>query len=184
MQKTDLCYNCTSVTIRLPISASRPAAPHGKEELGMSEQQPVVPQDEKEAEKEREKEQEKEREKAGEKSWDEKWRRDPLSAAVWACILIWAGLAFLADNLKLLASLNNPEPWQLILVGAGVILLLEVAVRLLVPAYRRSIAGTLILGLVLLGTGLGNILGTPITMPVILIAIGVALLLRGILRGK
>ncbi len=149
----------------------------------MSEEQRGAQWSDKEQEKEREKEQEKEQEKRGEKSWDEKWRRDPLSAAVWACILIWAGIVFLADSLQMLTAFGRPEPWHLTVAGAGAILIVEVIVRVLVPTYRRSIAGTLVLGLVLLGIGLGNLLGAPITWPVILIAIGVALLLRGLLRG-
>jgi len=139
---------------------------------------------EKEEEKAHEKEQEKEREKRGEKSWDEKWRRDPLSAAIWACILIWAGLVFLADSLQFLAGFGNPEPWHLVLAGAGILFVIEALIRVLMPTYRRSIAGTLVLGLVLLGIGLGNLLGAPITWPVILIAVGVALLLRGLLRAQ
>ena len=50
-----------------------------------------------------EKEQEKREEKSPEeKNWEEKYRRDPLGSVIWACILIWAGLVFLADNLKLI----------------------------------------------------------------------------------
>ena len=39
-----------------------------------------------------EKEREKQEEKTAEKSFDEKYRRDPLSAIIWAAILIWAGV--------------------------------------------------------------------------------------------
>ena len=74
---------------------------------------------------------EKEEEKA-EKSWDEKWRRDPLSALVWATILIWAGLVFLANNLGLLARYERVDAWGFVFIGAGVIILLEVMLRLLV----------------------------------------------------
>jgi hypothetical protein len=151
----------------------------------MSEQPQPQPKPQWQDEKEREKEREKEAEKRPEeKSWDEKWRRNPLSAAVWACILIWAGIVFLADNLKLLVNFGNPDPWNLILAGAGIIFIIEVIVRALVPAYRRSVTGTLILGLVLLGIGLGGLLGLTITWPIILIAIGIALLLRGLLRAR
>ena len=117
-------------------------------------------------------------------TWDEKWRRDPLSAAVWAVLLIWAGLVLLADNLALFAGWEQFSAWGLILTGAGVIVLLEAAVRLLVPAYRRPVGGTLIWGAILLGLGLGNLVGASIAWPLILIALGIGLLVRGLIGGE
>jgi len=116
-----------------------------------------------------------------EMSWDEKWRRDPLNAAAWATILIWAGVVLLADNLGLFAAWEWFDAWGLILTGAGLIVLLEAALRLLIPAYRRPIGGSLIWGAVLLGLGLGNLVGASIAWPLILIAIGLGLLLRGLI---
>ena len=49
-----------------------------------------------------EKSSEKEREKS-----EEKYRRDPLSAVIWAAILIWAGVVLLLDNLGYLESLKQ-----------------------------------------------------------------------------
>ncbi len=137
----------------------------------------------KEEEKQHEKEDEKQHEKEEEKSWDEKWRRDPLSAVVWAVILIWAGVALLAENMGLLVRFEWLDAWGLVFIGAGVIVLLEVVVRLLVPSYRRPVGGTLILAVVLLGIGLGNLVGWSVIWPLILIAIGVSVLLRGFIRG-
>jgi hypothetical protein len=133
------------------------------------------------------KEEEKEAEKAEkeeEKTWDEKWRRDPLSAIVWAGILIWAGLALLAENLGFLARYEWLDAWGLIFIGAGAIVLLEIVIRLLVPAYRRPIGGTLILAVVLLGIGLSNMFGWEVTWPLVLIALGVSMLLRGFIGGR
>ncbi len=129
------------------------------------------------------KEEEKEDEKQ-DQSWDEKWRRDPVDAATWAIIFIWAGLVLLADNMGLLANLlgTGIEAWSFGFIGAGVIVLLGVVVRVLVPAYRRPLMGGLIFGVVLIGIGLGEIVGWTAIGPLILIAIGVSVLLRGILR--
>jgi len=133
-------------------------------------------------EKEEEKS-EKEREKEQEKSWDEKWRRDPVGAVVWAFILMWAGAVLLAENLGYLAQFEQLDSvWSIILFGAGAIVLLGIAVRLVVPAYRRSIGGDLILATVLIGVGLGDIFGWSIVLPLVLIAIGLGALLRGIFR--
>ena len=131
-----------------------------------------------------EKEEEKQAEKHEEKSWDEKWRRDPLSAAVWAAILIWAGVVLLAQNLDLLVQFETLEPWGLVFFGAGVIVLLEVVVRLLVPTYRRPVGGTLVFAVILLGIGLGNLFGFDVIWPLILIAIGVSVLLGGLFRHR
>jgi len=130
------------------------------------------------------KEEEKEEEKG--RGGDEKWRRDPLSAIVWAGILIWLGVVLLIGNMGLLDNLSilgrRVEAWSFGFLGAGVIVLLEVVVRLLVPAYRRAVGGTLVFAAILLGVGLGEIVGWVLIGPLILIALGVSVLLRGFLR--
>jgi hypothetical protein len=131
--------------------------------------------------RERQEKEEKHGEKE-EKNWEEKWRRDPLGGMVWASILIWAGLVLLADNLRLLAPFERLEAWAIILIGAGLILLLEVAVRLLVPAYRRAVTGTLILGLILIGAGLGEAVSWDVIGPLVLILFGVFILVRVLMR--
>jgi len=74
--------------------------------------------------------------------------------------------------------------WGLILLGAGGILLVEVLTRLLVPAYRRPIGGTLILAFVFIGLGLGNIVSWDMIWPLILIAIGLSIVMGGLLRKR
>ncbi|MEA3376176.1 MAG: hypothetical protein U9R72_08285 [Chloroflexota bacterium] len=143
----------------------------------MSERQRYGKEDEK-AEKEQEKHEKEDL------TWEEKWRRDPVGGAIWALILIWAGLVLLAENLGLFAGVGWFSAWGLILTGAGLIVLVEIAVRLLVPAYRRPVGGSLIWAAILLGLGLGNLVGASIAWPLILIAVGVGLLLRGLLRGS
>ncbi|MBN2550230.1 MAG: hypothetical protein JXB15_13790 [Anaerolineales bacterium] len=147
--------------------------------------------DEKFDEKDLEKRDEKE-----EKTTDEKWRNDPLSAVVWALILIWAGLVFMASNLGWLDSFlrrSSDIPglgflekiwgaWPIVLIGAGVIVLGEVVIRLLVPAYRRSVTGTIILGVVLIGIGLGDLISWNLIWPLVLIILGASILLRGLGR--
>ncbi len=143
----------------------------------MSEMQPRGEREEKD-----EKHQEKE----------EKGRGDQLNAAAWGVIIIWAGLVFFADNMGILGNLRGGfpgrltfrfEPWPLIFLGAGVIILLEAVIRVLVPAYRRAVTGTVILGIVLLSIGLGNLISWNIIWPLLLIGIGAVILLRG-LRGR
>jgi hypothetical protein len=141
--------------------------------------------DEKEEEKK-----EKEGEKQEEKSPEEKWRRDPLGSLVWACILIWAGVVLLLETTGALANirdnlnLDNLQAWPVIALGAGLIFLAELVIRLMVPAYRRPIIGTLILAVVLIGIGAENITGKEVIWALILIALGAGLLIRGAFRPK
>lgn len=129
---------------------------------------------------EKEEEKREEKQEKEEKNWDEKWRRDPLSAIVWAAILIWAGLVLLGANLGLLVRFEWLDTGALIAIGAGLILLLEVAVRLLLPDYRRPVTGTFILAIVLLAIGLGNLIGWNVIWALALIVIGVSILVRGL----
>jgi hypothetical protein len=131
------------------------------------------------------KEEEKEQEKQGEKGqgdWgSEKYRNDPLAGIVLACALIWAGIAWILSN----AGVFGPgaEPWPLALTGAGAIVILGVIVRLLVPQYRRPVGGSLVLGFVLVGVGLGQLLGWSIIGPLVLIAVALSIIV-GVLTRK
>lgn len=148
--------------------------------------------DEKFDEKDREKREEK---SPQEKSWDEKWQRDPVNTVVWAFIFMWAGLVLLAENLGLLDAiqttaedipgmwfLGDESTWSLIFIGAGVIALLGVLVRLLVPAYRRPVGGAIFFGFALIAIGLGNIIGWTLIWPIFLIGLGLSIILRGMFR--
>ena len=124
-------------------------------------------------------------EKGREESWDEKWRRDPLNAAGWALILIWAGLVLIADNVGMLDNLGvRGEAWSIAFLGAGVIVLLGVLLRLLVPAYRRPVTGSIIFGFILLGIGLGELTRWDVVGALVLIAIGVSIILSRFVGGQ
>jgi hypothetical protein len=133
--------------------------------------------------REKQEKQEKEEEKH-EKNWDEKWRRDPLNAAGWALILIWGGLVLLASNIGIFSWVALEDAWPVFFVGAGVILLLEVVVRLLVPAYRGPVTGTIVLALVFLGIGLGGLINWNLIWAFVLIAVGISILVRGLLQRR
>ena len=134
-------------------------------------------------EKEEEKEEEKRHEKGPEeKNWDEKWRRDPLGSLIWALILIWAGVALLLNNMGLLFRIPGLDVLDLIFLGAGVLILAEVAVRLVVPTYRRPVGGTLILAIIFIGIGLRGFVTGNLIWAVALIVIGLFILLRGVTR--
>ena len=131
----------------------------------------------------RREEKEEKNEKGSGDSWDEKWRRDPLDAAMWAFILIWVGAVFLGSNLGFFDGLAL-EAWSIGFLGAGVIVLLTVLLRLLMPAYRKPLAGSVILGVVFIGIGLGELVGWVIIGPLVLIGIGVGIILTGLFRRR
>jgi hypothetical protein len=148
-------------------------------------------------EKELQKHEEKYGEKTEEKSFEEKNRQDPVGSMVWAATLVWAGLVLLANNLGWLESwrirlgdtgLDLPfeidawvGAWQLFFLGAGVLVLIGVVVRLLVPEYRRPILGNLIWAIVLFGIAVGQ---WTLIWPLILIAIGVSLIFGRTMRRR
>ncbi len=128
---------------------------------------------------------------AEEKQFDEKYRRDPLGAVVWPLILIWAGLVLLAANLGLLGLILGRDreiwgtgTWSLIFLGAGGIILLAALARLVLPEYRRSITGEVILAIIFIGIGLGNLTNWAIVWPLVLIIIGVSILVRSMIPRR
>ncbi len=157
---------------------SKQAAPSGPAPAG-PETRPSREYHEKD-EKDRQQE-EKDHEKSEK---DEKHTRDPLSSVLWAIFLIMVGVILLAQQMGYFRFGDWGNVWQTFMAAAGVTLLLEAALRLILPAYRRPVLGTIIGGLILLSLGLGGILNWSITWPVILIVIGAAILLGGLFRGR
>lgn len=74
--------------------------------------------------------------------------------------------------------------WSFIFMGAGVIVLLGVLFRLLVPEYKRPVTGNIILGLILIGIGLGDLFNWAVVWALILILIGISIIFRGFRRGR
>lgn len=105
--------------------------------------------------------------------WMEMVQPDTLDPIIWAGAFIWAGVVWLASSLGYL----DGQAWSLFFFGAGVLVLIELAIRLLVPAHRRDLLGTLIWAAVLFWLGDWDLLWS-----VILIAIGASILLRGFFR--
>ena len=123
-----------------------------------------------------------------EKTVDEKWRRDPLGTIAWAVVLIWAGVVLLlVNNTNFLVNIPvfridewgfTSPVWSLIFVGAGVIFLVVAFIRLVVPAYRRPIWGTLFFAIILIGVGLGNVFDWRIVFALVLIFLGLSMFFR------
>ena len=61
------------------------------------------------------------------------------------------------------------------------IVLIEIAIRLLIPDFRRPVMGSVIFAVVCFGLALGS---WDLIWPLILIAIGASILLRGLFRSN
>ncbi len=148
---------------------------------------------------EKEEKEEKEVSKHEEKSVEEKWRRDPLGTITWAAILIWAGIAWLLDNLgvwenwlRTAKRFGQPgkveifwvggDVWAIIMIGAGILLFIELIIRMVVPVYRRPVGGTLFLSVLFVCLGLSNFIGWTYLLPIALLTLGLSILLRGFFR--
>jgi len=132
-------------------------------------------------EKEEEK-REKEDEKRSEKQWDEKFRHNPVRVITLAAILIWGGIVALIQT-ENWVTVSWWDSWAVFLVGTGVILLVKAYFRSR-PEHRRPYGGTIIIGLVLIAIGLGDLIKSNLGWPVILIIIGVVIVLATFFRRR
>ena len=100
---------------------------------------------------------------------------DPLSWFSWASILIWAGFVLMFKNLgeSLGVEPENVSAW--ILTGAGVVFWLEAVLRLAIPKYQSTVGERVILGMVFVIAGLGEVVEMSL-WPLLLVAIGVAIM--------
>ena len=108
-------------------------------------------------------------------------KRDRLSSAVGGVILIWLGICFIM-------VMNGPwewgSVWSYFLGGIGVILVLEVVARSLLPEFRRPVASRLIFAVILIAVGFGSTLGIENWWPLVIVGIGVAILVGQLTRSR
>lgn len=121
-------------------------------------------------------------------------RSDHLDSIIWALILIWAGLVFMASNIGWLdsirtnltlpggISISEVSTWPVIFLGAGALIFIEALIRTFVKSYRSSVGGNFVLAAVFLGIGLGAIFSWQAVWPFVLIAMGFSALLSALIR--
>ena len=123
---------------------------------------------------------------SGEK-WSEKWSRDPVDTFTWALLIIWAGVAFLLVNLaadgEAFLGMDEGNVWAWIMTGGGVLVWLNIGLRLLNPAYRQPLGGKIILGTILIVIGVGSVIDVEL-WPLVIVAVGIAMLLGYFRRPK
>ena len=127
--------------------------------------------------------------------------QDMLSYIAWAAILIWGGITFLSIKMGWLETFFSsdliaqilPESaavmkpccaWSFIMLGTGVILLVEVAARLLIPVFPYHNGGAIIVGAVFIGVGSRNIFGWDYLWAFFLVSVGASILLDRFTRRR
>jgi hypothetical protein len=88
--------------------------------------------------------------------WGNWCRSDRVDTVGWAAGFVWAAFVIIATHTAIAANIVWWDDWAVFFAGAGVIVLIEVAFRLLLPAYRKGIAASLIFGFILIGRAFFN----------------------------
>ena len=108
-------------------------------------------------------------------------RPDPLRGLLPGLILIVLGVLFFATTQ---GWISWAIWWQYLLIGLGVVFLIDAGAHYLVPEHRQTGYGRLIPGVVLLFVGLAFVYGFDQWWPLILIAVGVIILLNILFRRR
>jgi hypothetical protein len=108
------------------------------------------------------------------------WQSDRLDGIGWAAIFFWGALVLLAQVTNFAASFIWWDGWTIFLTGAGIIVLLEAAARLLIPEYRQRVVACMIFGFVLMGMALGDLGIWDLIWPIALLIIAGATLKRAL----
>ena len=163
----EFCSSCGSPVHKersVPDSAPHPARPgppvHEKEEKG----------------------QEKQEEKG--QGLEEKYHRNPLGFVTFAVAVVWLGIFLVLQNQDVVA--RDLRGWAIFVWGLAVLAVIEVGLRLTVPRWRQPVVGKVIWAAIWTGVGVGfwttgnwEIIG-----PIVLIAIGVAMVVGRVLPRR
>lgn len=106
---------------------------------------------------------------------DDWWTSDRLDAVGWAAIFLWGAAVIVASYTDFSTDYDWWDGWGVFFVGAGVIVLAEAAIRLLVARYRSKLAWTFVWGVVSLSIGLGTLYSSA-WLALALVAVAVAIL--------
>jgi hypothetical protein len=100
---------------------------------------------------------------------------DPLAWFTGALILIWAGFVLLLRNAGEVLGLEIQYASAWILTGSGVLLWIEAILRLAIPAYTEGVGTRIIMGVIFIIVGLGEVIEISL-WPLLLVTIGLVMI--------
>lgn len=139
-----------------------------------------VPYEKPEKREKEEKHEKREKEEKHEHAKPEKTERDPLGAFVGASILILLGILLFLSQIEAFSITLSNWGWYF-LFGLGCILIVYAVLRAVVTTYKTPAAGPLIGGVILCLIGLAGIISIESWWPIILVAVGIAIVVGGLL---
>ena len=113
------------------------------------------------------------------KDWD-KWKQDSIDSAGWGLFFLWGALVTVANVTNFSNNFAWWNGWSVFFIGAGIISLIQVIIRLLIPKYRSKWMGNLIgTGILFtLGFSLGEWAGLGWIWVILLAIIGIVILVK------
>ena len=111
----------------------------------------------------------------------EKGRGRPYPNITGGLILILLGVLFLLSEM---GRIGWSDWWAYFLVGLGAIFIVEALLKATTAEGRKGASGKVIAGLILIVIGGAHLVGFQEWWPLILIAVGVGVLISGLIRQK
>lgn len=112
---------------------------------------------------------------------DKKALRSRMEAIYWAGALIWVGLVFLAEELGFIPQIGNASAWSWALLGVG---LYGTGLNLystIIPDISVTTTGDYLWSGFWLVLGLSGFFAFNVFLPIVLLVIGLAILVKGVL---
>lgn len=106
-----------------------------------------------------------------------------LEALYWGGVITWAGLVFWSDSLGYLPQVGGAGAWSWVFLGAGLYALFQAYLRLGSPDYPNPGTEDYVWAGVWTILGLKTFPGFDVGWPLILVAVGVAVLGKALRRG-
>ncbi len=109
------------------------------------------------------------------------WPRDSWPGINAGLILVLLGVLFFLSSR---GTIGRGDWWKYFIIGLGSLFLIEVVGSFIRPVYRRVKFGKLVAGLILISIGFASLTGIGNWWPLVLIAVGLAVLVNALFRRR
>ncbi len=115
---------------------------------------------------------------------DKKALRSRMEAIYWAGALIWVGLVFGAEELGLFPKIGTASAWSWVFLGVGLYGTVLNVYGTISPKINVTTTGDYLWSGFWLMLGLSGFFTTSILWPIVLVALGVGILVKGVLLAN